>query len=274
MKISFVQPRPELQQLIESLWVFESPSGMPATDTSMAAPNGCPKLVIPYENSLVATWEGRDHLTREQGLYLVGHIDTSVFLRSEVRKTGNIVVEFAPHGAYPFFGIPMHETANGLHEADVVFGKWGRDIRETLRNLEAVGQKVAFIQEQLARLLRNKPRDNGLVHFCVESLKNRDGRITIRELEQRTGYSRRYLDLLFQKHAGLSPKALARIFRFQKFYRKWAQGSPYEVLKREYGDDYYDQAHFTKEFKRMTGFSPRQYAYEVPNEFGRRITLK
>src|SRR5262249_25694116 len=34
---------------------------------------------------------------------------------------------------------------------------------------------------------------------------------------------------------------------------------------------YYDQAHFTKEFKRMTGYSPGKFTHEVSNEFGRRL---
>jgi hypothetical protein len=51
LKISFIKPRPELAPFVESFWVFESPSGFPATDASIAAPNGCAKLIIPYENS-------------------------------------------------------------------------------------------------------------------------------------------------------------------------------------------------------------------------------
>jgi hypothetical protein len=69
MQLSFVQPRPELQPHIESLWVFESAVGMAPTDTSMAAPNGCPKLIIPYENSLVSIANGRTQVSHEEGLY-------------------------------------------------------------------------------------------------------------------------------------------------------------------------------------------------------------
>jgi AraC-like DNA-binding protein len=82
------------------------------------------------------------------------------------------------------------------------------------------------------------------------------------------------LDLLFNRHVGLSPKVLAAIYRFQKFYRKWAQGLTYDALKEELYDYYYDQAHFTKEFKRMTGYSPQKFTLQISNEFGRLITLK
>jgi AraC-like DNA-binding protein len=89
-----------------------------------------------------------------------------------------------------------------------------------------------------------------------------------------TGYTRRYLDVLFKQHVGLTPKVLAGIFRFQMFYQKWAQGQSYDVLKERLYDHYYDQAHFSKEFKRMTGHSPRELMNDVPNDFGRRLALK
>jgi hypothetical protein len=274
MRLSFVQARPELQPYIESLWVFESPVGMPLTDTSMAAPNGCPKLIIPCENSLVSVADGRTRVSHEGGLYFVGNRDTQTLIHSSARETTFVAIEFSPYGAFPFFGMPMEETANGLFDSEMVFGRWGRETRETLRNLEEINQKVNFIQDQFVSLLRKTPRHDALIEFCVGALRLSHGRIAVGELERRTGYSRRYLDLLFNRHIRLSPKVLAGIFRFQAFYRKWAQGLPYDVLKEDLYDYYYDQAHFTKEFKKMTGYSPRKFILEVPNEFGRRLSLK
>ena len=95
--------------------------------------------------------------------------------------------------------------------------------------------------------------------------------MSIRDLERQTGYSRRYLDRLFQQHVGLSPKVLAEIFRFQRFYRKWAVGMSFDLLKTELYDHYYDQSHFTREFQRMTGHPPQKFMREVSNEFGRRL---
>ena len=131
-----------------------------------------------------------------------------------------------------------------------------------------------FVQDQLVGLLRKNQRHNVLIEFCVKTLKLADGRMPIRELERRTDYTRRYLDLLFKQHVGFSPKVLAGIFRFQKFYRQWARGVSFTELKKELYDYYYDQAHFTKEFKKMTGYSPRQFTDEISNEFGRRLSLK
>ena len=273
MKLNFVKPRQELQLYIKALWVFESADGVPPTDRSLAAPNGSPKLILLYENCLLSTVEGRTQVS-VPGLYFVGNRDVPALIKSSARKTGFIGIEFSPQAGFPLFGIPMEETANRLFRSDMVFGRWGRDVWEALGNLRGVEQKLSFIQVQLLSLLQTKRRDSSLINFCVRSLEEAQGRMSIKELEHQTGYTRRYLDLLFKQYVGFSTKVLAAIFRFQKFYRKWAEGQSFDLLKADLYEYYYDQSHFTKEFKRMTGYSPQRFSLEVANEFGRRLSLR
>jgi AraC-like DNA-binding protein len=247
---------------------------MPRTDQSMAAPNGCAKLIIAYENSITSIANGRPQVSREQGVYFVGNRDTSTVIQTSSRKTGFIAIEFRPFGAYALWGIPMDESANHLLASDEIFGQWGRDIREILCNIERVEEKVDFIQKQLVERLRQNQRSTTLIEFCLQTLKDSDGRMPVHELERKTGYSRRYLGSLFRQQVGFPPKTMAEIFRFQRFYGRWARGQSFEQVRDELYEYYYDQAHFTKEFKRMTGYSPRKFTHEVPNEFGRRLLLK
>jgi AraC-like DNA-binding protein len=273
MKLSFVQPRPELQPYIESLWVFESALGIPAEQQSLAAPNGCPKLIFIYGNSLTSIVNGRVQCSRE-GLYFVGARDCPALLHSSAHRIGIVGVEFYPHGAYPFLSMPMSEIVNRLVAAESLFDRWGRQVTERFRNLESAQEKVVCIQDELIELLRKRQERSLLVEFCVKALKSADGRLSMEKLQQQTGYTRRYLELLFRRYVGFPPKVLAGIFRFQKFYRKWARGQSYDDLKGELYADYYDEAHFCNEFKRMTGYSPRRFTRAVTNEFGRRLTLR
>jgi AraC-like DNA-binding protein len=275
MRLTFVQPRPELRPYIESFWIFESASGLPAADTSIAAPNGCAKLIIPYQNSLWSRHpDDGPTETKEHGLYFVGVQEAPTFLTSAPRETGFIAIEFRPHGAYRFLNLPMAETANGLYPFEELHNEVGRRMQETMCNLDGVTGKVQFAQDYLVSLLREPPRSFTVVDHVVGVLKTTGGRTAIKALEQYTGYSRRYLELLFREQVGVPPKALARIFRFQQFYEKWARGERYDLLTHELYDYYHDQSHFAKEFKKFTGYAPRRFANEIPNEFGRRLARR
>ncbi len=274
MKIEFVPRRGELKPFVHLIWTFESPVGMPASDANLAAPNGCPKLILNCENSIVSVVDGRVQLSREHALYFIGTREGPALLRTNSGQTSFIGIEFFPFGAHPFFGVPMAETANGLWRADDIMNKWGRSICERIRSLPTMIAKTDFLQDELIHLLNRKPIRNKLVEYCVSTLKDTNGLIPISELERQAGYTRRYLEILFKEHVGLSPKVLSGIFRFQKFYRRWAQNLPYDRLKDELYDYYYDQAHFDKEFKRMTGFPPGKFRDEISNEFGRQLALR
>jgi AraC-like DNA-binding protein len=274
MNIRFVTPRAELRPYVESFWVLESPVGLPAAADSIAAPNGCAKLIIPYDNSIVAEAEGRVQVTRAHHMHFVGNRDVATRLHTSPQRTGFIAIEFRPHGAFPLFGVPMSDTANGLWDADEVFGAWSRTAQDLVNNEARVAAKISLIEHQLVLLLNRHRRPPGVVDYCVATLRSTDGRMSIRDLERQTGYSRRYLARLFQQHVGLSPKRLAEIFRFQRFYRMWAAGASFDLVKTELYDHYYDQSHFTREFKRMTGYPPERYVHAVANDFGRRLASR
>jgi len=274
MKITFVEPRTELKSVIQSIWIFESPVGMPVSASGMAAPSGRSKMIINYENSIISIVEGRASESKEGGFYFVGQRDIPVHIATPGSKTGFIGVEFSPYGAYSIFGIPMIETTNSLVTVEELLGKRGRELSVMLYDIKTPLEKIAFLQDWFAEMIISKKPANSLVEHCVNCLKASNGLLPISQLERNTGYSRRYFEMIFKNHVGLSPKALAGIFRFQKFYKMWAEGLSYEMLREGLYDYYYDQSHFVKEFKRMTGFSPQHFTNNITNEFGRRLSLR
>lgn len=92
----------------------------------------------------------------------------------------------------------------------------------------------------------------------MHELKQEDFFEKITSVASRYGITSRYLQKLFLKHTGLTPKLYTKINRFQN--------TLVLVSKREdsltsiaYECNYFDQAHFIREFKSFTGLTPSEF---------------
>ncbi|MDJ1505335.1 helix-turn-helix domain-containing protein [Xanthocytophaga agilis] len=268
MFLQSITPLLPLCPFIDSFWVFESDFGVPYTSSRIIVPNGKAKIIIPYLNGLVAKDESGIRERREGEIHFVGNWDKSVVISSTTRKTGTVIIELTPAGAYRFAKIAMQEVCNQIISFEQLYGTSGKNIQEQIGNTDSLAAKIQQIQQFLLSQLQTLNQHQVIVDFLTDTILKSKGQIEIKTLEQKTGYSKRYLSLLFNEYIGMSPKTLAAIVRFQQFYQLWARTSSSAFYKEELYKYYYDQSHFIKDFKRFTGYSPVRYA-ETDNEFGR-----
>jgi AraC-like DNA-binding protein len=89
---------------------------------------------------------------------------------------------------------------------------------------------------------------------------SKKGMITITSICDELSVSERYLQKLFQKYVGLSPKFFARIVRFSHIFNVIKEEDP-DWAEIVYQAGYYDQSHFIRNFKAFTGEDPSQYIF-------------
>jgi methylphosphotriester-DNA--protein-cysteine methyltransferase len=167
----------------------------------------------------------------------------------------------------------MHEITNRMVSFEEVFGSWGARLQNRVGDAEDPRAKIALLQTALTHLLQQNEQQYALLDHTLDLLTQTHGMMRIQELAAHLGYTKRYLDRLFQEHVGVSPKALASILRFQEVYQGWMQHQSPRFFRDQWPAYYYDQPHFIKEFKRFTGFTPQQYT-AITNEFGRAFLAK
>lgn len=265
MKLLFLTPRPELRSYLSQIWIFESPAGF-SNQGTLIAPNAKPKIIFPYLNNLSTTDKDKTEVCKEADIWFIGVRDMPVTLGSSSGATGSIGVELTTSGAYHFLSLPFSQLTNTLFSFTDLYGKKGEELLEKLFGNKTPFEKVETIQQFLLDRLYEQQRSNGLIDYSVRLISSSKGLLEIKELERKTGYSKRYLDMLFKEYVGISPKTYSTIVRFQSFYKNISQekllptDSIYEL--------YYDQSHFIKEFKRFTGKTPMQYS-GFKNDFGR-----
>jgi AraC-like DNA-binding protein len=268
MQLTPITPFPQLSSFIRSFWLFESDFGNPLTSSRVIAPNGCVKIILPFENELFASSNSLSQQHCEGKIQFVGISDEPYVISTHSRRSGTIIIELTPQGACTFAPFGMDEVANNIVLFTDIYGHAGYQVEEHLRNTVDPLAKATLLQQFLVTRLIPLRSQQMIVNYAVTAINQTYGKVTISQLEQRTGYSKRYLDILFKRFVGLSPKTLSSITRFQYFHTLWAQNPSPGFYRDEVFRFYYDQSHFIREFKRFSGYTPEQYAV-TDNEFGR-----
>lgn len=85
------------------------------------------------------------------------------------------------------------------------------------------------------------------------------GRIQVKALAEKTGYSVRYIDRVFREVVGLGPKTFSQIVRFQKLLNLLHGSKRPHLTELADRCGYYDQSQCIRQFKTYTGTTPRAY---------------
>jgi AraC-like DNA-binding protein len=83
--------------------------------------------------------------------------------------------------------------------------------------------------------------------------------VPIADLVAATNVSHKHLVTLFNRVVGAPPKTLARLYRLEHLVAAIDTRDERTWTGVAHDFDYFDQAHFNKDFKRFTGQTPARY---------------
>ena len=226
--------------------------GVPDYDREVIVPKGCVEVIFNFSNDPI-TYGAGEKQTRMLPRCFVSGINTyPVFL------------DHASHHA--FFGLRLHPHV-GRNLLSVPSGKF---INQTVdlalldpffnqlwHQLYAVpfGQKIALIDAWVRRTYR-QPRqlDKAIGGF----LGGPPGDLSVARLSERLCSSRRNLSRKFNEVLGLCTEE-ALLYKKYMHSLDLVYHTELSFTKIAYDSNFYDQSHFTREFKRYTGFTPKDY---------------
>jgi transcriptional regulator GlxA family with amidase domain len=102
-----------------------------------------------------------------------------------------------------------------------------------------------------------------VVAWAWRELRASDGRARIAHLVREANISHRHLVRRFHDEIGMTPKAVARLLRFEHSIRLLRQGRPLAQVASEGG--YCDQAHLHREFRTLAGRTPGTMMADLSN---------
>jgi AraC-like DNA-binding protein len=84
--------------------------------------------------------------------------------------------------------------------------------------------------------------------------------LTIEPSERKFGYSKRYLEKLYNEHVGMSPMKYKRLVKIKKASLVLSKDKDNNIHSLALALGYFDQSHFHKDFLKFTNGSPSQFA--------------
>ena len=100
---------------------------------------------------------------------------------------------------------------------------------------------------------------DSIVKTTINTLLLTKGSASIHAILKEDISKRRQLERKFVKQIGLSPKQLGKVIRLQTALKMLLNEEGENLTHVAYKSEYYDQAHFIKDFKEFTGVSPKEF---------------
>jgi len=256
MNPKIFEPNPDLADFVKCYWTLE---GTKATtpEINTIVPDGTMKLIFHYEDLY---WHHPDKGARflQPRSFLIGQL-TRPYIVEPDGDTGTFVVRFHPNGFLPFTTMPIKEMENTPISLETLFGKEGQELEFKILNADAVLERIEIIESFLLNRLKRKELIDRVVESTIEIISKANGQLSVNELSKQNNLNRRILSRKFNTTVGLSPKQLSKIIRLQTSLKSLLNEDVSTLTDLAYANDYFDQAHFIKDFKEFTGITPKEF---------------
>jgi AraC-like DNA-binding protein len=189
---------------------------------------------------------------------VVGGLQASTALIAHDGNQEGVTVELTPLGCRAVLGAPSGALWDTSLELDELTGAVGRELWERLQGTVTWRERFAVCDDVLLRLLEPTTVAPEL-GWCWRTVVATDGRVTVRELADETGWSRQHLTRRFRAEFGLSPKVAARVVRFDRARRMLQHAPPgFAIADVAAACGYFDHAHLDRDFADLAGCTPTE----------------
>lgn len=254
------KPGEALVKYVKCYWSLEDLHPQGPSGREKIFPDGCTELIFHYGDHF-KKYDGPDSFHIQEKSFIHGQLKKYI----EIEPTGKVGVfsaRFQPGGLQPFIPLPVSELTHTTFSLETVWGKEGKELEKKMLGAADNEQRQELLEGFLLKRIEGFGPDKKIAEHFVDAIIRTEGNVSIDTLALELNISKRQLERIFFSCVGLKPKMLARIIRFHKALKLIESREMDSFTEIAYESGFYDQAHFIKDFKEITGLNPKKYFSE------------
>ncbi|WP_405413037.1 DUF6597 domain-containing transcriptional factor [Maribacter sp. Asnod1-A12] len=220
-------------------------------------PSGKGFMVFQYKGRFRGSINNEERFVPK--FYTIGQQTKNYILFSDSETTALIGVAFKPTGLYHFFGMDISKFTNNPKDSQIILGADLKDFEGLYKNENDSIKKIKMVEQLLVEQLDNKRFVPNFIDIAIDIMDQSLGCYRITEIVKKLNVSERYFQKKFKEITGISPSVYNRIVRFNNLFSQYniEDKNNHQTLLALF--NYYDLAHFSKDFKKYCGESPKQF---------------
>lgn len=250
-------PHPDLAAIVKCHWILEVPGDMEAPKQRVI-PDGCIEMCFILGDDIKRFTSETDFIIQPRAMVL-GQITKPYY----VQPTGTVnsfAVRFYPYGFANFIDRPIHELADKETALTSLFEESvAKELEQKIIEASSTESRIEAVESFLLARLSDQSVVDNIVKSTIDDLVRTGGGESISSILKDDPSKRRSLERKFSKQVGISPKQLGKVIRLQAALKRILNNGGEKLAQIAYEAEYYDQAHFNKDFKEFTGTNPGEY---------------
>lgn len=246
-EMKIYQPSQPLQQYIRYYWILDTM----AQFRTLTFPIGCPQLIFHKKSPLYIP-----ELDCSQSQFTIsGQVNFPAHIASS-GDTKMIVAVFHPHTA----GMFISTSPSAFHNLEIcgfdLANKPLNDLASRIIGCENDSESIALLDRWLIQKINPTLNIRRMTATITRLLLHPE--TSLSELSAIACLGKKQFERIFRECVGMNPKEYSRVVRFQKTMWHMQQGQT-DFSSIAYSCGYADQSHFIREFKAMSGYTPKSF---------------
>lgn len=264
MGINISAPSGLLSQYVKQYWAIDEEFVNGKSHTQRIIPNGLMDIIF-YSKDMPYSLDPNKSVNHSS--ILTGQLNDFYDIKVS-GKLSLFSISFYPHGLSMFFDIPVNEFYNNTVPLNLILKDTLNQLEDSLSISDSFINKIQIVEKFLLNMLQKTTTkyETNRIQDSIILINNSKGLISIEKLASKACLSRKQYERTFAQYIGTTPKKFLKIVRFQNAIYTKSTKTNTNLTDLTYQCGYFDQAHMTNDFTKLSGLSPK-YFFRSQNVF-------